>query len=94
MTAIREFLQSIETYEKLTHLSEENVKSLQNVKMDISKMEDFRNLFLLLLRQYNPDFQSKQYLQDVIVTNHIYLLLLDDASNSVLSSSIMEHMKE
>lgn len=94
MTAIREFLQSIETYEKLTHLSEEDVKSLQNVKVEISKMEHFRNLFLLLLRQYNPDLQSKQYLQDVIVTNHIYLLLLDNASNSVLPTSIMEHMKE
>lgn len=94
MTAIREFLQSIETYEKLTHLSEDDVKSLQNIKVEISKMEDFRNLFLLLLRQYNPNFQSKQYLQDVIVTNHTYLLLLDNTSNSVLSNSLMEHMKE
>lgn len=41
---------------------------------------DLQCLFVLLLRRYNPSLQSKQYLQDVIVTNHVLLLLLDEAS--------------
>lgn len=57
-------------------------------------MEEFRNMFLLLLRQYDAEIQSKQYLQDVIVTNHIYLLHLDDANDPALANIIMEHMQE
>jgi timeless len=35
---------------------------------------------VLLLRCYNPLLQSQQYLQDLVVTNHILLVLLDEVS--------------
>lgn len=34
----------------------------------------------MLLRNYNAKIHNKQYLQDVIVTNHVLLILLDEAS--------------
>lgn len=42
--------------------------------------EEFRNMFLILIRHYKPGVQSKQYLQDLVVTNHIFLLLLERIS--------------
>ena len=41
---------------------------------------ELRSLFLLLIRQFRPGVQSKQYLQDLITTNHVFLLLLEKSS--------------
>ncbi|KAK9754625.1 Timeless PAB domain [Popillia japonica] len=96
VTAIREFLQAVETYLKLVHVSDEDKLTLMRLQKQISLTEDLKCLFLLLLRQYNPNIQSKQYLQDLIVTNHIFLLFLDNVSkfDSVQSANIMEHLKQ
>lgn len=80
VTAIREFLQALESYKRSSHLSSEDKDHIQSLQMQISCTEDLRHLFVLLLRCYNPNLQSKQYLQDVIVTNHILLVLLDNAA--------------
>lgn len=80
VTAIREFLQTLETYKRSSHLSTEDKEHIQTLQMQIANTEDLRHLFVLLLRCYNPKLQSRQYLQDVIVTNHILLLLLDNVS--------------
>lgn len=48
--------------------------------LQISGTTDLQCLFVMLLRRYNPSTQTKQYLQDVIVTNHILLILFDEAS--------------
>ncbi|KRT80145.1 hypothetical protein AMK59_8236, partial [Oryctes borbonicus] len=96
VTAIREFLQAVETYLKLLHVSDEDRATLMRLQKQISVTEDLKCLFLLLLRQYNPNMQSKQYLQDLIVTNHIFLLFLDNArkSENVQNANIMEHLKQ
>ncbi|XP_053662148.1 protein timeless [Anopheles marshallii] len=77
VTAIREFLQALDTYKKSTHLTKEDKEKLKLLQIQISCTEDLRCLFVLLLRCYNPNIQSRQYLQDLIVTNHTLLLLLD-----------------
>ncbi|EDO63569.1 AGAP008288-PA [Anopheles gambiae str. PEST] len=77
VTAIREFLQALDTYKKSTHLTKEDKEKLKLLQLQISCTEDLRCLFVLLLRCYNPNIQSRQYLQDLIVTNHTLLLLLD-----------------
>lgn len=95
VTAIREFLQAVETYHKLTHLSEEDRIALKRLEEQIIQTQDLKRLFLLLLRQYNPSLQSRQYLQDLIVTNHTYLLFLDNTcKGDERSNSIMEHLKQ
>jgi timeless len=80
VTAIREFLQALEVYKRSSHLSQEDKEHIQFLQMQICCTEDLRHLFVLLLRCYNPNLQSRQYLQDLIVTNHLLLLLLDNIS--------------
>ncbi|EDW64700.2 protein timeless isoform X1 [Drosophila virilis] len=80
VTAIREFLQAIEAYNKVTHLSEDDRYRLRQLQLQISATTDLRCLFVLLLRRFNPSIHSKQYLQDLVVTNHILLLILDNAA--------------
>ncbi|EFA04644.2 timeless [Tribolium castaneum] len=94
VTAIREFLQAVETYQKMIHLSEDDRLALLKLQNQITEMEDLRSLFLLLLRQYNPNIQSRQYLQDLILTNHNYLLFLDSATKERRSFNMMEHLKQ
>ncbi|EDW12626.2 protein timeless isoform X1 [Drosophila mojavensis] len=80
VTAIREFLQTIETYNKVTHLSEDDRLRLHQLQLQIGATSDLRCLFVLLLRRFNPRIHSKQYLQDLVVTNHILMLILDSAA--------------
>lgn len=96
VTAIREFLQAIETYKNISHLRTEDVRYLTNLERQIATSQDLRSLFILLLRRFNPSIQSKQYLQDVIVTNHQLLMLLDQVSRSSDGPSVGrdEHIRE
>lgn len=99
VTAIREFLQAIETYKKISHLRDVDMRYLLQLECQIASSQDLRNLFVLLLRKFNPSIQSKQYLQDVIVTNHQLLMLLDQVSRrkeleQENSFSIDEHIRE
>jgi timeless len=80
VAAIREFLQALEMYKRCSHLSIDDKERIFTLQLQISSTEDLRHLFVLLLRCYNPKIQSIGYLQDLIVTNHILLLLLDDTS--------------
>lgn len=81
VAAIREFLQALEMYKRCSHLSSEDKERILTLQLQICSTEDLRHLFVLLLRCFNPKIQSIGYLQDLIVTNHILLLLLDDTSN-------------
>ncbi|XP_026844947.1 protein timeless isoform X1 [Drosophila persimilis] len=78
VTAIREFLQAIEAYNKVSHLSDDDRDHLRQLHIQIADTSDLHCLFVLLLRRFNPTIYSKQYLQDLIVTNHILLLILDN----------------
>ncbi|KAJ8972331.1 hypothetical protein NQ317_007522, partial [Molorchus minor] len=95
VTAIREFLQGIETYQRMIHLSDNDREMLLKLQEHVCKLKDLKLLFVLLLRQFNPNIQSKQYLQDLILTNHNFLLFLDNAStNEHDRLNIMDHLKE
>ncbi|XP_065343763.1 protein timeless isoform X3 [Cloeon dipterum] len=94
VTAIREFIQAVETYRKSNHLSPEDKEFLSQLQTEISTMGDLRNLFVLLLRQYNPSMQSKQYLQDLIATNHILLLFLENCCSKGSSFNMTEHIRQ
>ncbi|XP_070140210.1 protein timeless [Drosophila kikkawai] len=96
VTAIREFLQAIDTYNKVTHLNEDDRAHLRQLQLQISEMSDLRCLFVLLLRRFNPSIHSKQYLQDLVVTNHILLLILDSSAKLGGGQSIRlsEHISQ
>ncbi|XP_021703082.1 protein timeless isoform X2 [Aedes aegypti] len=96
VTAIREFLQALDTYKKSSHLTKEDKDRLKLLQLQICATEDLRCLFVLLLRCYNPNVQSRQYLQDLIVTNHILLLLLDGVQGIAKANNgdMLVHIKQ
>ncbi|XP_053625997.1 protein timeless isoform X2 [Plodia interpunctella] len=77
VTAIREFVQAIEVYKKFGHMCKDDQDSLLKLQIKMCETEELRSLLVLLLRHYDPKYHSKQYLQDLIVTNHILLMFLD-----------------
>lgn len=62
----------------------------------ICATEDLKCLLLLLIRKYNPLIQTKQYLQDLIVTNHNLLLLIDSIAKypDAKETSLTDHIKQ
>ena len=86
VTAIREYLIVLEinsnTDESLDGSDDDSLgfeEWSNQLRMCLPAMRDLRQLFLLLLRQYNPNFQDHQYLRDVITTNYLLLLTLKRA---------------
>lgn len=75
----------------------DDVNYIRLLQLQISVTEDLRHLFILLVRNYNPAMQSRQYLQDLIVTNHILLLIPDGISQTPDPEShqnLMEHIQQ
>nr|CAD7405799.1 unnamed protein product [Timema cristinae] len=97
VTAIREFLQAVNVYSKMTHLSQKGKEAFVKLQLQMAATEDLRCLFVMLLHQFNPNCQSNQYLQDVIVTNHNLLLFLDRVNKLPefkSTSSFTEHIQQ
>lgn len=97
VTAIREFLHALEIYKKSSHLSASDRNLIETLRSQIANTVDLRHLFVLLLRCYNPNIQSHQYLQDLVVTNHVLLLLLDNVSKqseSINEAKILDHISQ
>lgn len=93
VTTIREFLQTLEIYRKIKHLSAEDKQYLRELRMKLATSKQFKSLFLLLLRQYNPRLQNIQYLEDLIVTNHILMMLLDSVKD-MDGINLTEHLQQ
>ncbi|XP_063380281.1 protein timeless-like [Cydia fagiglandana] len=97
VTAIRELVQAIEMYKKFPHISASDKDTLITLQNKMCETDELRSLLVLLLRHYNPKYNSKQYLQDLVVTNHIVLTFLDSAMknpNYTGSTDIVEHIKQ
>ncbi|XP_063529184.1 protein timeless-like isoform X2 [Cydia strobilella] len=97
VTAIREFIQAIEVYKKFPHINTVDKDALITLQNKMCETDELRSLLVLLLRHYNPKYHSKQYLQDLVVTNHILLTFLDSAMrnpNYTGSTDIVEHIKQ
>lgn len=92
VTAIREFLQALNTYTNIGHLSLNDIEYIRLLQFQISVTEDLKQLFILLIRNYKPSIQSKQYLQDLIVTNHILLLIPD--SDQGAKTKLKKHIQQ
>lgn len=103
ITAIREFINSLEVYKKSTHLSNEDKEYLNALRIKIANTHDLKCMFVLLLRSYVPTLHNRQYLQDLVTTNHQLLLLLDDVSKmpeckmgkkSYKDDQMLDHIKQ
>ncbi|XP_072156806.1 protein timeless isoform X2 [Bemisia tabaci] len=91
--AISEVLQAINFYKDCAHLLEEDKKIVTHLYRRISKTDNLKGLFLLLLRLFDPKLQSKQFLSDIIVTNHLLLSFIDDSSQDGGNIDLMDHVK-
>lgn len=98
ITAIREFIQALEMYNKSTHLNSEDTKYLKTLRFKVAHTNNLRCMFVLLLRCYVPTIHNRQYLQDLVTTNHQLLLLLDDVAKTDMRDfkevSMVDHIKQ
>ena len=83
VTALREFFQALETYAKFSHFNVADKEKLSNVRLAVCSMRELRQLFLLLIRKYDPSLQTKQYLNDLVCGNHSLLLMIENAKMDV-----------
>ncbi|KAJ0181807.1 hypothetical protein K1T71_002529 [Dendrolimus kikuchii] len=97
VTAIRELVHGIEVYRKLSHICKDDKDVLMKLQIKMCETEELRSLLVLLLRHYNPKYHSKQYLQDLIVTNHILLMFLDSVMklpDYSGSTNMLDHIRQ
>merc|ERR1719491_1883711 len=92
VTALREFIQTLQTYSNFTHFSEADKAQLNRIQIAVCSMRDLRQLFLLLIRHYNPAIQTRQYLNDVICANHVLLVLIEntDIGTNIMTSHLQQ----
>lgn len=83
VTALREFIQTLQTYAKFSHFADEDKEKLRKIQLAVCGMRDLRQLFLLLIRRYNSSLQMRQYLNDVICGNHALLVMIENTKMDV-----------
>jgi len=92
VTALREFIQTLQTYANFSHFTEKDKAQLTQIRVAVCSMRDLRQLFLLLIRHYNPSIQTRQYLTDVISANHMLLVLIEntDTGTNIMTSHLSQ----
>lgn len=101
VVAILEYLRVLEKHSR-PYSSKSTKKSSQEFQEGVCKqlcgylpaMRDLRQLFLLQLKQFNPDIQRRRYLCDVITANHLLLQILERVSckSDKASFSLHQHL--
>lgn len=82
VTALREFIQTVSSYNEIKNLSYGDKQHITKLQLQSLYTKEIRQLLLLLLRRFNPQIQSLQYLSDLIVCNHMLLMDLEQVSES------------
>jgi len=78
VTALREFIQTLDLYESIPSLTVSDKKKIRTLHLQACYTREIRQLILLLLRRYKPVVQPIQYLSDLVVSNHILLMKLEE----------------
>merc|ERR1712227_605725 len=85
--AIRAFQQVIRTILDMQRSKDENlVQSATQIKEQILYSPEYRELIPHLLKKFNPTYQTKNYLRDVFLAQHVLLKLLDGSKEIVVRS--------
>ncbi|KAH9488542.1 hypothetical protein Btru_062148 [Bulinus truncatus] len=61
-----------------TLLANSKNEYLQNLQKCLSHMTDLHNLFVLLIRQHLSDEQNVVYLRDLVQTNHVFIMIVEE----------------
>jgi timeless protein len=105
VTAILEYLKALETYTGDDSFNSDSGSSrdsnehenIYKLRSCLPAIHDLRQLFLLRLRHLKPSIQGRRYLSDVIRTNHVLLLMLEQiACQSYYGASfdLGQHLKQ
>ncbi|XP_061185497.1 protein timeless-like [Saccostrea echinata] len=95
--AVREMLQGLKLHCESTSLNEADITYLENLQKDLAGTEDLPQVFLLLIRNFQMHTHNLKFLQDVIVTNHLLLLLMDVWRNKGFGKKgfhMLDHVKQ
>ncbi|KAF6208323.1 hypothetical protein GE061_016777 [Apolygus lucorum] len=94
VTAIREVLLALNSYLNLCYITKESKQLLSQLQSELCGMEDLRNLFVMMLRQFNPNVHCRSYLIDLICTNHILIDTIDKCPSLKDSGVLFHHLKQ
>ncbi|EFX80829.1 putative TIMELESS/TIM-1 protein [Daphnia pulex] len=101
--AIREYLQACQVYSRLDSTrvnisgpgsSHEYQRWSYLLRGYLPAMRELRQLFVLLLRQFNPKFHCRRLLSDMITGNHLLLTTLKQANDFPASVPRFDMMTE
>ncbi|KAK3095071.1 hypothetical protein FSP39_009913 [Pinctada imbricata] len=95
--ALREMLQFLKICQENTELEEDDIIYLDRLKGDLTDMYDLRQFFLLLTRYFQLHIHSLKFLCDVVVTNHLFLLLMEMWMNGGLvrrNFNMLDHIRQ
>ncbi|XP_013396878.1 protein timeless [Lingula anatina] len=95
VAALHDMLWTVEYFmtEKKRALKQQDKEYLLNLHAELSSMEDIRQMFLLLIRLYQPHLQNLDYLKKLIITNHSYILMLQKATPTG-NFDMLHHIKQ
>ncbi|KAL4220440.1 hypothetical protein ACF0H5_020842 [Mactra antiquata] len=77
VSALRELIKTL-TFHRERGMNSDDQQYIEALQRELSNMNDLRQLFLWLIRMHQPNCHGMLFLRDVIVTNHYYLLLLEE----------------
>ncbi|KAI5743461.1 hypothetical protein M8J77_018476 [Diaphorina citri] len=90
VTSIKEILHTIQVY-----YSAGKNPFLLNLQTKMCSCENLHCMMVLLIRQYDSSVQNIQYLQDLIVTNHMLLMLLETGSRDTnVKFDMVQHLQQ
>jgi hypothetical protein len=81
--------ENLNTEKKSCLLEEKFVLLITKLKDQLFYIQEFRELFISMLREFDPTKMSKNFLRDLIEANHIFILMLENQKkNGSLSVGI------
>nr|AGV28716.1 timeless [Eurydice pulchra] len=93
VTALREFFISFEVCLKKDP-TQIDCRQLTTIKEDLSQLVELRQIFVFLIRMYRPGVPTLSYLQDLITTNHRFLIIQEQSPHSTSSFDMVSHIKQ
>ncbi|RXG59557.1 Protein timeless [Armadillidium vulgare] len=93
VTALREFFISFDVCLKKDPFTVDS-KQLTNIKDDICNLVELRQVFVFLIRMYRPGVLTLNYLEDLITTNHRFLIIQEPSESSEAAFDMIAHIKQ
>ncbi|CAG0893386.1 unnamed protein product [Darwinula stevensoni] len=81
VTALREFLQALDSYSHSCQISTKEKFALRQLQGFVGDLSELRESLVYLIRKWNPQQQSRQCLRDLVATHHSLLVCLQGVTS-------------